>query len=104
MIFGPLFKTGFLIEYFMRTNDWFGAESVILTSASSKTAMGLACVGKHNSPAIRRIGLTSAGNVAFVTGTGLYDDVLAYGDGGTLKQVPIVSVDFACKALGRATV
>lgn len=98
MIFGPLFKTGFLIEYFMRTNDWFGAESVILTSASSKTAMGLACVAKHNSPAIRRIGLTSAGNVDFVKGTGLYDDVLAYGDVGTLKQVPSVSVDFAGNA------
>ena len=25
MIFGPLFKTGFLIEYFMRGEDWFGA-------------------------------------------------------------------------------
>ena len=95
MIFGPLFKTGFLIEYFMRANDWFGAEAVILTSASSKTAMGLASVAKQNSPGIRRVGLTSAGNVEFVKGTGLYDEVVAYGDVGSLEQVPGVSVDFA---------
>ncbi|HEX5645084.1 MAG TPA: DUF2855 family protein [Erythrobacter sp.] len=95
MIFGPLFKTGFLIEYFMRGQDWFGADRVILTSASSKTALGLASVAKQNSPGIRRIGLTSAGNVDFVKGTGLYDEVLAYGDVGALEQAPSVSVDFA---------
>ena len=103
MIFGPLFKTGFLIEYFMRGENWFGAEQVLLTSASSKTALGLAAVAQQNSPAIRRIGLTSAGNVDFVKGTGLYDAVLAYGDLDTLDKVPTVSVDFAGNAglLGR---
>lgn len=95
MIFGPLFKTGFLIEYFMRGENWFGAGQVVLTSASSKTALGLAAVAQQNSPHIRRIGLTSAGNVDFVTGTGLYDTVLAYDDLGSLDPVPTVSVDFA---------
>ncbi|MEM9310602.1 MAG: DUF2855 family protein, partial [Pseudomonadota bacterium] len=41
MIYGPLFKTGFIIEYFMRGNDWFGAGQVVMTSASSKTSLGL---------------------------------------------------------------
>lgn len=95
MIYGPLFKTGFLIAYFMRGEGWFGAEQVVVTSASSKTAMGLAAVAKQNSPQIKRIGLTSAGNVAFVDGTGLYDAVLAYGDIGSLETAPTVSVDFA---------
>lgn len=95
MIYGPLFKTGFLIDYFMNANDWFGAGRVVLTSASSKTAMGLASVAKQNSPDISRVGLTSAGNVAFVQSTGLYDEVLAYGDVGSLAQAPSVSVDFA---------
>ncbi|WP_284125729.1 DUF2855 family protein [Parerythrobacter aestuarii] len=98
MIFGPLFKTGFLIEYFMRGQDWFGAGQVILTSASSKTAMGLAAVAKQRSPGIRRIGLTSAGNVDFVKGTGMYDEVVAYGDVGSLEVVPTVTVDFAGNA------
>jgi hypothetical protein len=95
MIFGPLFKTGFLIEYFMRSEDWFGASQVILTSASSKTAMGLASVAKQRSPQVRRIGLTSAGNVEFVKESGLYDEVLAYDDVGSIAAEPSVSVDFA---------
>ncbi|MBX7481061.1 DUF2855 family protein [Qipengyuania qiaonensis] len=98
MIFGPLFKTGFLIEYFMRSEDWFGATRVILTSASSKTAMGLASVAKHRSPSVKRIGLTSAGNIGFVKESGLYDEVLAYGDVADLPAEASVSVDFAGNA------
>lgn len=98
MIFGPLFRTGFLIEYFLRGQGWFGAEQLVVTSASSKTALGLASVARQTSPGIRRIGLTSRGNVAFVEATGLYDDVVAYDD---LERVPVlrsVSVDFAGNA------
>lgn len=95
MIFGPLFKTGYLIETMFRTEDWFGAEAMVMTSASSKTSMALASVARDKSPRVRRIGLTSAGNVAFTEGTGLYDQVLAYDNVGDLEQVPTVSVDFA---------
>ena len=98
MIFGPLFKTGFLIEYFMRSEEWFGAKQAILTSASSKTAMGLASVARNRSPSVTRIGLTSAGNVDFVAGTGLYDQVMSYDEVAGLPQVPSVSVDFAGNA------
>lgn len=95
MIYGPLFKTGFMIDYFMRSENWFGAGQVLLTSASSKTAMGLASVARQNSPQTRRIGLTSPGNVAFVESTGLYDQVVAYDDLASLPVVDTVSVDFA---------
>jgi hypothetical protein len=98
MIFGPLFRTGFLIEYFLRGEGWFGAEQLVVTSASSKTAMGLASVARQSSPGIRRIGLTSKGNVGFVEASGLYDSVVAYDD---LERVPVVrsvSVDFAGNA------
>jgi hypothetical protein len=98
MIFGPLFTTGFLIEYYLRGQDWFGAGQVILTSASSKTAMGLASVAKASSPGSRRIGLTSRGNVAFVEASGLYDEVVAYDDLESLAVAPSVSVDFAGNA------
>ena len=95
-IFQPLFTTSFLIEHFMRSNDWFGAEALLMTSASSKTSLGLAMVAKNLSPAIKRIGLTSAGNKAFVEQSGLYDEVVIYDD---LKAVDAgraaVSVDFA---------
>jgi len=98
MIFGPLFRTGFLIEYFLRGQDWFGAEQLVVTSASSKTAMGLASVARQHSPGIKRIGLTSKGNIAFVEASGLYDEVRAYDEIDRLSVVRSVSVDFAGNA------
>ena len=98
MIFGPLFKTGFLIEAMMRREGWFGAQALVMTSASSKTSMALASVAKEKAPSIRRVGLTSAGNVGFVERTGLYDEVIAYSAVATLPQVPTVAVDFAGNA------
>ncbi len=95
MLFGPLFKTGFLIEAMFRREGWFGAQNLIMTSASSKTAMGLASVAKDLSPDIKRIGLTSKGNVDFVRETALYDEVMAYDDVANLAHVASVSVDFA---------
>lgn len=95
-IFQPLFTTSFLIEHFMRSNDWFGAEVLVMTSASSKTSLGLAMVAKNLSPAIKRIGLTSAGNKAFVEQSGLYDEVVSYDDLSAVDAArPTVSVDFA---------
>ena len=98
MVFGPLFRTGFLIESMFRSADWHGAEAMVCTSASSKTAMATASVARDKSPQIKRIGLTSAGNVAFVRAGGFYDLVLAYEDVAKLPQVPSVSVDFAGNA------
>lgn len=95
MIYAPLFKTGFLIEDMFHRENWFGAEALIMTSASSKTAMGLTSCAKHSSPQVRRIGLTSAGNVDFVIRSGLYDEVIAYDDVESLSKVDSVSVDFA---------
>jgi len=99
MLFEPLFLTSFLIEDTLRRAGWHGADNVVLTSASSKTALGTAYVCRANSPAVRRIGLTSAGNVAFVEGTGLYDAVMAY---DALDRLDVagsaVVIDFAGNA------
>lgn len=98
MIFGPLFKTGYLIETMFRGEEWHGAGVMVMTSASSKTAMALASVAKEKSPQVRRVGLTSAGNVKFVEDSGLYDQVLSYEQVEQLERVPSVSVDFAGNA------
>lgn len=96
MLFEPLFLTSFLIEDTLRRAHWHGADSVVLTSASSKTALGTAYVCRANSPAVRRIGLTSTGNVAFVEQTGLYDAVVAYDAIATLDVAgTAVVIDFA---------
>lgn len=99
MLFAPLFTTSFLIEDQLRRQGWHGAETLIVTSASSKTALAAAHVARAASPAVRRIGLTSAGNVVFVESTGLYDTVLAY-DALDALSFPggAVLVDFAGNA------
>ena len=103
MIFGPLFKTGFLIEAMMRREGWFGAGQCVMTSASSKTAMAFAHCMKERSPSVKRIGLTSAGNVDFVARTGLFDAVIDYANLHQLPEESAVAVDFAGNAsVGRA--
>ncbi|TMM50097.1 DUF2855 family protein [Qipengyuania marisflavi] len=95
MLFNRLFKTGFLIESFMRRAEWYGATQAVLTSASSKTALSLASVAKRQSPGIKLVGVTSASNVAFVEKIGLYDRVVSYDEVASIGMAPSVSVDFA---------
>ena len=91
----PLFATSFLIDAWLADESVFGADSVVLTSASSKTALGLAYLLKANGRATV-VGLTSARNVGFVEDTDAYDRVVPYGDvPGALGDSTAVLVDFA---------
>ena len=42
MVLWPLFFTSFVIDDFLADNDGFGAPTVVVSSASSKTAIGAA--------------------------------------------------------------
>ena len=73
----PLFTTSFLIDDFLTEQEYFGAEQVLLLSASSKTALGTAfCLKRRGS--VRVAALTSPGNAAFTKGTGFYNSVNTY--------------------------
>lgn len=86
MVLRPLFMTSFLIEDFLAENENFGADRIILSSASSKTAIGVAFQIAHaKQRPVELVGLTSAGNREFVDKLGLYDTVLAYDDIETLN-------------------
>jgi hypothetical protein len=74
----PLFMLSFLVDDFLAENRFFGAVSAILSSASSKTAFGLAHLLHTQRRPIRVIGLTSSGNMEFVRSLGCYDDVVSY--------------------------
>lgn len=88
-----LFLTSFLVDDFLADGDGFGAHTVVVSSASSKTAIALAfCLARRKAGAV--VGLTSARNRDFVTTLGCYDRVLAYDDVTTLDaQAPCVFVD-----------
>jgi hypothetical protein len=91
----PLFTTSWLIDDFLADNAFFGAQRVLLSSASSKTASGTAFWLRKRA-GIEVVGLTSQRNVAFCEALGCYSRVLAY---EALDQVPAqepcVYVDFA---------
>src|ERR1700727_612335 len=74
----PLFMLSFLVDDFLSENEVYGARGVMLSSASSKTAFGLAHLLHRRRGAIRLIGLTSAANAGFVGSLGCYDDVVTY--------------------------
>lgn len=96
MLLRPLFMTAFLIEDFLVEHDFFGAGPILLSSASSKTALGLAFILRQAArPGNPVIGMTSPGNVGFVKGLGFYDQVVTYDAVASLPQTPVVYVDFA---------
>jgi hypothetical protein len=73
----PLFTTSFLIDDQFREDDFYGAEQIVIISASSKTALGTAfCLSREKGAKI--CGLTSSGNLEFVKSTGFYDEVQTY--------------------------
>jgi NADPH:quinone reductase-like Zn-dependent oxidoreductase len=91
----PLFVTSFLIEDFIDEQQRFGATQIVLASASSKTALGVAFLLKQRGGA-EVVGLTSPGNKAFCEKLGYYDRVLPYDALATLpREQATVFVDMA---------
>jgi Protein of unknown function (DUF2855) len=94
----PLFITSWLIDDFFEDNKFFGANTTILSSASSKTAYGTAFQLKQRE-GVEVIGLTSPGNVAFCESLGCYHRVLTYDQLDHIKaDAACVYIDFAGNA------
>ena len=91
-LYRPLFMTSFVLADFLTDSGLFGAESVLLSSASSKTSYGAAFLLQGTA---RTVGLTSRRNLDFTRSLGCYDEVLAYDEVAQLAQVPTVYVDTA---------
>ena len=91
----PLFMLSFLVDDFLAENEFYGARSVLLSSASSKTAFGLAHL-LHLRQGIKVIGLTSASNTEFVRSLGCYHEVVTYDRLTSLpSDAPVAFVDMA---------
>jgi len=93
----PMFLTSFLLDDFIRDNDTFGASQIIVSSASSKTAYGMAYFLQRNlGDDYTIVGLTSPRNVDFVESLGVYHKTLAYDNVHDLpNDESAVYVDFA---------
>jgi hypothetical protein len=92
LVLRPLFWLSFTLDdHLARRPD--PARPVIVTSASSKAALGLAhLLARRGVPVT---GLTSAGRVAFVDGLRVYDQVLGYDQVAALPAADATVVDIA---------
>ena len=105
----PLFATAWLIDDLFAEARDFGARSVLLSSASSKTAYATAFCMAHRAQAgqghARIVGLTSPLRMAFARGLGVYDELIEYGAIERLGiDEPLAYVDFAGDAALRRAV
>jgi NADPH:quinone reductase-like Zn-dependent oxidoreductase len=103
MLLRPLFLTSYLIDDFLDDSDFFGAEMVVLSSASSKTSSALAFQLSLRE-GIAVVGLTSARSAEFVRELGVYDHVVSYDELDALPDGRAVYVDMAGDAELRAAV
>lgn len=91
----PLFTAAFLLEADLADNRWFGADAIVVASASSRTALGMAHLlhRRRSRPAL--IGLTREDHVADVRELGCYDRVLPYEEAESLPSGPTALVDLS---------
>lgn len=90
----PLYATSWVLADYLMDNGWFGAEQVVIGSASSKTAIGFMAMAREmGAPGL--VALTSSGNLGFVENLGLADQVLSYPEASDLEQTPSVYVDMS---------
>lgn len=93
----PLFATSYILSDYLEDNAMFGANRVLIGSASSKTAFGLAwLLARAPDKAVEIVGLTSPGNVDFTRSLGVYDRVLTYDKVEALETgVPTAFIDMS---------
>ncbi len=99
MLLYPLYITSFCLWDLMKDENWYGAEQVIIISASSKTAIGLAYALEADEDAPSIVGMTSPRNMDFVDQLGIYDQCVGYdGFEAVLADKPSMIVDMAGNA------
>lgn len=90
----PLFTTAFLLDDLLYDAEHSGVRTVILSSASSKTAMALAWLLARHGRTV--VGLTSRKHLPLLGSLGLYHRLVSYDTlAGLSVDTPAVYVDFA---------
>jgi hypothetical protein len=96
MLLWPLHITSFCLWDVLQDNGWYGAEQVIIVSASSKTGIGLAYALDDDATAPPAIAITSQRNLDFVNKLGLYDQSATYESLAAIDAtIPSVIVDMS---------
>jgi Protein of unknown function (DUF2855) len=94
LLLRPLFFTSFLIDDQLDDEGLTGRGPVLISSASSKTAIAAAYLLAQRD-GVELVGLTSPRSAEFVAGLGIYDSTVAYDAIGSLDRGPATLVDVA---------
>jgi hypothetical protein len=103
MLLRPLFFTSFLIDDQLDDEDLTGRGPIVISSASSKTAIAAAFLLAQRQ-GVELIGLTSPRSAEFVAGLGIYGSCVAYDAIDSLPGGPATYVDVAGDAAVRHAV
>jgi hypothetical protein len=74
----PIFPASFNLASLVERQAAHGVKSLIITSASCKTAIGMTDELLERRAGVATVGITSAANRAFVESLGIYDQVATY--------------------------
>jgi len=92
----PLYLTSFCLWDNLQENNWYGAEQILVLSASSKTSIGLAYALQEDQNTPKTIGITSERNLASVQKRSLWDNVVSYDNLNLVDTtIPTVIVDMS---------
>jgi hypothetical protein len=94
MLLRPLFFTSFLIDDQLADEGLVGRGPILISSASSKTALAAAFMLAQRD-GVELVGLTSPRNVEFVAGLGIYGRTVGYDAIESLEPGPATFVDVA---------
>jgi Protein of unknown function (DUF2855) len=94
MLLRPLFFTAYLIDDLLADSAFFAADTVVISSASSKTAGALAFLLSRRG-GVEVLGLTSERGARFTRDLGVYGHVLSYAELDSLPAGSAVYVDIA---------
>jgi hypothetical protein len=94
MLLRPLFFTSFLIDDQLADEGLTTRGPVVISSASSKTAIGAAFLLAQRQ-GVELVGLTSARNAEFVEGLGIYGRTVTYDAIDSIERGPATFVDIA---------
>ncbi len=97
-LLGPLYNTSYCLWDQLSENRFYGAEQIVILSASSKTSIGLAMALADDEQAPSIVGVTSTANATFVADLGYYDASVNYNAIETIAHVPTAVVDMAGNA------
>lgn len=103
MLLRPLFFTSFLIDDQLADEGLTGRGPILISSASSKTAIAAAFLLARRQ-GVELVGLTSERSAEFVAGLGIYGRTVAYDEIDSLERGPATYVDIAGDGAVRAAV